>query len=106
MKITIDDKIGYSTIGDWDGAEEHVANSLASATMDQWRADLLEIASNGHEIVVNVEVNENGTHREPQIFIDNEDDLDAVFEMEKRVENLLTNPNDIFNEFCQDETSI
>ena len=107
MNITITDQILSGNLGDGWNNQNEAAEALAEYQETIWENDLSELVTEGRDITINISTQKNtsGYCRDLEIYveIDNDDDFNISLEIEKRVEGMLTDSNEIWQSFCCDE---
>ena len=87
------------------GHQEGAAVALAAYQENIWLNDLEEYSEHDIKIDIDVEENTSGVSRELDVWIDNdddadEDDFDAICDLERDVRRVLTDENIIWERFC------
>ena len=93
--ITITAQILDGNLGDGWRDNYEAAEALADFMERRWRDDLAELAAEGHEIDIQIDVQRKTSGCARETIVD-ADDADLV----ARAEELLTDPNRIWDLFC------
>lgn len=102
MKIYVNTQILSGNLGDGWNDQNDAADALGEYTETTWMADLAPVIAEGHEIEISIDVQHNasGSSRDVSVDVDGNDDS---YDMQRRVEGLLTEENRIWERFCESD---
>ena len=110
MKIQINDEILTGNLGDGWASQEDAAHALADYQDRTWREELAAVEADGHEIEIGIDVERaDGCSREWSVVVDpdlySDDECDVALDLEQRVRALLTDPQRLWEQWCQSDES-
>lgn len=104
--ITVSTQILSGNLGDGWNDQNDAAYALAEYTEATWTADLSEYAAQGYELKfdIDVEHNTSGCSRDMSVSVDSDElDHDDIYDLERKIENTLTDENRIWEKFCNED---
>lgn len=105
-RITVSTQILDGNLGDGWNDNFDTANALSDYTEKTWTEDLSDFAAQGFEIKIEIDVERNtsGCSRDMFVSVDSDDtDHDDIYDLERKIENSLTDEGTIWNKFCNED---
>ncbi len=105
-RITVSTQILSGNLGDGWNDQNDAAYALAEYTEKTWKTDLSEFVAQGYELEfdIDVERNTSGCSRSMSVDVyDSEMDASDAYELERKIENALTDENRIWEKFCNED---
>lgn len=103
--ITVSAQILDGNLGEGWSDEYESAVELAEFTKNVWVSDLAELAADGYEINIDIEICRNTTGYSRQMSVDVDGCDDAAFDLQKRAEGMLTDESTIWEKFCSSDVA-
>ncbi len=104
--ITVSTQILSGNLGDGWNDQNDAADALAEYTEATWTADLSEYAAQGYELKFDIDVKHNtsGCSRDMSVSVDSDElDHDDIYDLERKIENTLTDEGRIWEKFCNED---